>query len=81
DGPVIFDPASFYGHSEFEMGILTMFGGFSQDFFTAYHSLIPKSEGFAERVRLYELFHHFNHWNHFGRGYRGGTISIMKSLC
>ncbi|MFH4979974.1 hypothetical protein AB6A40_006683 [Gnathostoma spinigerum] len=62
DGPVIFDPASFYGHSEFEMGILTMFGGFSQDFFTAYHSLIPKSEGFAERVRLYELFHHFNHW-------------------
>lgn len=78
--PAIFDPASFYGHHEFEFGIITMFGGFNQRFFDAYHSVIPKSRGFEKRLKLYELFHHLNHWNHFGSGYRGSTISIMKKL-
>ena len=31
--PVVFDPASFYGHDEFEFGIVTMFGGFDSRFF------------------------------------------------
>ena len=31
--PVIFDPASFYGHDEFEFGIIEMFGGFDPAFF------------------------------------------------
>ncbi|VDN21618.1 unnamed protein product [Gongylonema pulchrum] len=62
DGPVLFDPASFYGHSEYEFGILTMFGGFSQQFHAAYHKLIPKAKGFEQRVLLYQLFHHLNHW-------------------
>ena len=31
--PVIFDPASFYGHDEFEFGIINMFGGFDEQFF------------------------------------------------
>ena len=33
DVPVIFDPAAFYGHDEFELGIITMFGGFRPEFF------------------------------------------------
>ncbi|VDM12910.1 unnamed protein product [Wuchereria bancrofti] len=54
DGPVVFDPASFYGHSEYEFGILTMFGGFHQSFHTAYHKLIPQTTGFTERHFLLE---------------------------
>uniref|UniRef100_A0A183J627 protein-ribulosamine 3-kinase n=1 Tax=Soboliphyme baturini TaxID=241478 RepID=A0A183J627_9BILA len=80
DGPVIFDPASFYGHSEFEFGILTLFGGFSRPFFEAYRKLIPKSKGFDSRLPLYQLFHYLNHWNHFGAGYRGSSLSILRSL-
>uniref|UniRef100_H3CYK3 protein-ribulosamine 3-kinase n=1 Tax=Tetraodon nigroviridis TaxID=99883 RepID=H3CYK3_TETNG len=80
DGPVIFDPASFYGHSEFELGIAGMFGGFSKSFYSAYHEKIPQAPGFAERNQLYQLFHYLNHWNHFGGGYRGSSIRIMKNL-
>ncbi|KHN75250.1 Ketosamine-3-kinase [Toxocara canis] len=80
NGPVVFDPASFYGHSEYEMGILTMFGGFDDEFFTAYHSLIPKANGFSHRVFLYQLFHHLNHWYHFGDSYKMGSITLMQLL-
>uniref|UniRef100_A0A9J2Q6C5 protein-ribulosamine 3-kinase n=1 Tax=Ascaris lumbricoides TaxID=6252 RepID=A0A9J2Q6C5_ASCLU len=79
-GPVIFDPASFYGHSEYEMGIMTMFGGFGGAVYSAYHDVIPKQKGADKRIQLYELYHHLNHWNHFGGGYRGGSLSIMQSL-
>lgn len=80
DGPIIFDPASFYGHSEYELAIAGMFGGFGGSFYNAYHEKIPKAAGFAKRQQLYQLFHYLNHWNHFGGGYRGSSLRIMKDL-
>lgn len=59
---VVYDPASFYGHSEFEMGIMQMFGGFSSAVYSAYHKIIPEENGSKSRIQLYELFHHLNHW-------------------
>lgn len=59
---VAYDPASFYGHHEFDLAITTMFGGFSREFYSAYHSLIPQAQGFATRSKLYLLFHYLNHW-------------------
>ena len=59
---VIFDPACFYGHHEFDLAIAGMFGGFNKQFYDAYHSLIPKAPGFAIRHKLYTLFHYINHW-------------------
>ncbi|TRZ19306.1 hypothetical protein HGM15179_007784 [Zosterops borbonicus] len=79
-GPIIFDPACFYGHSEFELAIAGMFGGFSSSFFSAYHSKIPKAPGFEKRNKLYQLFNYINHWNHFGTGYRGSTLNMMRKL-
>ncbi|XP_039332651.1 ketosamine-3-kinase isoform X1 [Saimiri boliviensis] len=79
-GPVIFDPASFYGHSEYELAIAGMFGGFSNSFYSAYHGKIPRAPGFEKRLQLYQLFHYLNHWNHFGSGYRGSSLSIMRNL-
>ncbi|XP_045381751.1 ketosamine-3-kinase isoform X1 [Lemur catta] len=79
-GPVVFDPASFYGHSEYELAIAGMFGGFGSSFYSAYHSRVPKAPGFEKRLHLYQLFHYLNHWNHFGSGYRGSSLSIMRKL-
>ncbi|XP_048222439.1 fructosamine-3-kinase isoform X2 [Perognathus longimembris pacificus] len=79
-GPVIYDPASFYGHSEFELAIALMFGGFPRPFFTAYHQKIPKAPGFEQRLLLYQLFNYLNHWNHFGRAYRSASLGTMKEL-
>ncbi|MCP9261494.1 Ketosamine-3-kinase [Dirofilaria immitis] len=62
-GPVIFDPASFYAHSEYEFGIMKMFGGFGGAVYSAYHQIIPETKGIQKRIQLYELFHHLNHWS------------------
>ncbi|RLV98027.1 hypothetical protein DV515_00011217, partial [Chloebia gouldiae] len=67
-GPIFFGPSSFYGHSEYDLSIAGMFGGFSSSFYSAYHSKIPKAAGFEKCLNLYQLFHYMNHWNHFGSG-------------
>lgn len=81
DGPVVFDPASFYGHSEFDLAITEMFGGFNRSFYDTYFVQIKKTPGWDKRLQLYQLFHYLNHWNHFGSGYRKQSIQILKSLC
>lgn len=80
---VVFDSSACYAHSEFELGIMKMFGGFGGSFLKEYHELCPKTEPveeYEDRVRLYELYHHLNHWAMFGGSYKSGAASIMKSL-
>lgn len=55
---VVFDASAVYGHSEYELGIMRMFGGFGSSFWKEYESLVPKAEPKEEwddRVALYEL--------------------------
>ena len=40
EGPCMFDPASFFGHSEFELAIMDMFGGFQEPFWKSYHDKV-----------------------------------------
>lgn len=80
---VVFDPSAVYGHSEYELGIMRMFGGFDDDFWTEYEALVPKTEPASEwrdRLKLYELYHHLNHYALFGSGYRRGCVNIMNQL-
>ena len=61
---VVFDPSCVYAHSEYELGIMRMFGGFGPGFLRDYHALCPKTEPveeYEDRVALYELYHHLNH--------------------
>ncbi|UPL01702.1 hypothetical protein LCI18_012636 [Fusarium solani-melongenae] len=80
---VVYDPAVVYGHSEYELGIMIMFGGFTPHFWREYRRLVPPAEPVEEwedRLRLYELYHHLNHYAMFGGGYRSGATSMMKGL-
>jgi protein-ribulosamine 3-kinase len=54
--PVVYDPSSFYGHSEFELSISKMFGGFNRAFYDSYHAKIPKVTGY-ERYKLSLIFY------------------------
>jgi protein-ribulosamine 3-kinase len=57
-GEVIYDPSACYAHSEYELGIMKMFGGFGGQFLKEYHTLCPKTEPteeYEDRVALYEL--------------------------
>lgn len=79
-GPVIFDPAVYYGHSEAELSIMKMFGGYPSELFEEYHKIIPKQKGFNSRIKLYQLYHYLNHLNIFGSGYKSSCVNIMKKL-
>lgn len=78
--PVIFDPASYYGHREAEFGIMRMFGGYGPRCEAAYDELWPREPGADERINLYRLYHELNHLNLFGRGYYQGCIDTMEKL-
>jgi len=78
EGPCIFDPACFFGHSEFELSIMEMFGGFSEAFWESYHSIIPKQEGYSSRSALYQLYHYSNQLNLFGDP---GVLKKCNELC
>ena len=56
--PLVYDPACVYGHSEYELGIMRMFGGFGTSFWSEYAELVPKDEPadeWEDRLALYEL--------------------------
>jgi fructosamine-3-kinase len=58
EGEVVYDPSACYAHSEYELGIMKMFGGFGSAFFEGYHRIVPKTEPveeYEDRLRLYEL--------------------------
>jgi protein-ribulosamine 3-kinase len=80
---VVFDSSACYAHSEYELGIMNMFGGFGGKFLQDYHELCPKLEPveeYTDRVKLYELYHHLNHYALFGGGYKSGALAIMRQL-
>lgn len=55
---LIFDPSACFTHSEFELGIMKLFGGFGAGFFQEYHKLLPKTEPreeYDDRIELYIL--------------------------
>ncbi len=78
--PVIFDPASYYGHDECDLSIAMMFGGFHQSFFSAFHEVIPKMPGFYERNQIYQLYHYLNHYLLFGPSYRPSCERVILNL-
>eukprot|EP01080_Neovahlkampfia_damariscottae_P011015 gene11015-3721_t len=78
--PVLFDPATYYGHYEAELSIMKMFGGFSNNFFEEYHKIIRKEVGFEKRILLYQLYHYLNHLNLFGSSYKSYCEEILETL-
>ncbi len=38
----VFDPSCVFGHSELDLALGDLFGGFSPAFHEAYHALLPK---------------------------------------
>jgi len=76
--PWLIDPAVYYGHREADLAMTSLFGGFSNTFYSAYKSAYPISQGYAEREPLYQLYHLLNHLNLFGTGYYSQVISILK---
>ena len=78
--PVIFDPACYYGDRETDLAMTELFGGFSQDFYSAYQEIWPLDEGYRYRKPLYNLYHILNHLNLFGSHYLIQAENTMLKL-
>lgn len=79
DEPYLIDPAAYYGHSEVDIAMTKLFGGFSGDFYTAYHEIIPLSDGYVERQDLYQLYYLLVHLNLFGRSYYPAVAASINT--
>ena len=77
-GPALIDPAAYYADREMEMGIMTLFGGFSQRFWNGYNEIYPLSYDWEERNKLYRLYHILNHYYLFGGGYGQQAILVAQ---
>ena len=80
EGPVIFDPAVYYGDRETDLAMTELFGGFPRAFYEAYHEAWPLDEGYDRRKPLYNLYHLLNHLNLFGGGYLAQVQSTLRLL-
>lgn len=75
--PGLIDPAAYYGHREAELGMMVLFGGFSERVFAAYDEAFPLAPGWRERLDLYTLYHVLNHYVLFGGSYGTQAARIL----
>jgi fructosamine-3-kinase len=75
--PFLIDPAVYYGHSEVDLAMTRLFGGFNQAFYDAYDNSLPPQTGRGERCELYQLYYLLVHLNLFGRSYYSSVKRII----
>ncbi len=75
----LIDPAVYYGHREADLAMTKLFGGFDNNFYSAYNETYPLKDGWRYRENIYKLYHVLNHLNLFGRGYYSQAISLIKN--
>lgn len=76
--PYLIDPAVYRGHSEVDLAMSRLFGGFTAAFYESYHELIPYSDGHEERKDLYQLYYLLVHLNLFGKSYYSSVKQLMQ---
>lgn len=76
--PTLIDPAVYYGHREAELAFTQLFGGFEQEFYSAYHQTFSLAPGFNTRTDLYNLYPLLVHVNLFGGGYLQQVVNILS---
>ncbi|UAB68723.1 fructosamine kinase family protein [Vibrio sp. SCSIO 43132] len=79
-GPMVYDPAPYWGDAECDIAMTELFGGFMIDFYQGYESLRPLSESYSSRRDVYNLYHILNHCNLFGGHYLDDAQTIVDSL-
>ncbi len=73
----LIDPAAHFGHREFDLAMMRLFGGFGPAAFAAYHDAFALPDGWEERVELHQLAPLAVHAVKFGGGYAGATTRAV----
>ncbi len=77
DGVVMIDPASYYGHAEVDLAMLTLFGQPEEAFWRGYGKPEP---GWDERQPIYQLWPALVHLRLFGGGYHAMVTGLLDKI-
>ena len=77
--PYLIDPAVYCGHSEADLAMSKLFGGFSPEFYKGYFRVLGQPEGFDQRMEIYQLYYLLVHLNLFGGSYFGPVKNILNT--
>lgn len=77
--PYLIDPAVYFGHSEIDLSMSRLFGGFGSPFYAAYYEINPSAGGEPARMAIYQLYYLLVHLNLFGRSYHGSVMEILHA--
>jgi len=75
----LIDPAVYYGHREADLAMTKLFGGFGNEFYSAYNEYYPLKPGYEYRENIYKLYHVLNHLNLFGMAYYRQALGLMRT--
>ncbi|MCL4121625.1 UNVERIFIED_CONTAM: hypothetical protein GTU68_031138 [Idotea baltica] len=78
--PFLIDPSTYYGHSEVDLAMSQLFGGFGPGFYESYREVVEPNEGEEERIKLYQLYYLLVHLNMFGLTYKPSVMGIIKDF-
>jgi len=76
--PMLIDPDVFYGDRELDLAMTTIFGGFDENFYSAYTATYPLEPDFKERLPWYQFYYLVAHLNLFGEMYGGAVDQILN---
>ncbi len=78
--PCLIDPAVYVGHREVDLAMMRLFGGFSPRVWASYAEAFPLSDGYAERIPLYQLYPLLVHVHLFGGSYAAQVDQALSRL-
>lgn len=78
--PIWIDPSVYYGHREMDLAMMKLFGGFSEEVFSIYHSELPLEPAWQERIAYHQLYPLMVHLNLFGSSYLSACRLIWQKF-
>ncbi|UQS86527.1 fructosamine kinase family protein [Nicoliella spurrieriana] len=76
--PYLIDPDVFFGNREFDIAVTTVFGGFSQEFYSGYNSIYPLKKGVEKRLGWYRSYYLLVHLVLFGETYGPALDNVLE---
>jgi fructosamine-3-kinase len=78
--PVLIDPAVYFGHRSMDLGMTTLFGGFDQAFYEAYHYHFPLPPQHQAQWAVCNLYPLLIHLLLFGKTYLSSIESTLQEF-
>jgi fructosamine-3-kinase len=79
-GSAVFDPATYYGHREMDIGMSLLFGGFDPRFYAAYEEMYPMTGSWKERLPFTQLYPLLVHAILFGGSYVQKCRQVLRAI-